>query len=144
MILWRGKTAMDLNSSLIIIIKRYFTIDQHLVRHFVNYGIFQGPFLSMRPNNYPLLQFIDLHQSGNRIEILVNCGISIVIPLILFYYRIFFYHHSFIRNLFISHFRSHSLAAQIPLRKLVILDFILVYNLINPQYQQLLTKIKNQ
>ena len=77
MILWREKTAMYQNSSLIILIKRYFPIDQHLVRHFVNYGIFQVPLPSMRQNNYPYLQFIDLHQSRNRVEILVNCGISI-------------------------------------------------------------------
>ena len=59
--------------------KRYFRIDQLLVRHFVNYGA--G--LSMQTNNYPFLQFNDLLQSGNRVEILVNCGIPIT--LILFY-----------------------------------------------------------
>ena len=49
--------------------KRYFRIDQHLARHFV---IKYGAGLSSPP---PFLQFNDLLQSGNRVGILVKCGI---------------------------------------------------------------------
>ena len=42
----------------------------------------------MQQNNNPFLHFNDLPQSGNRVGILVNCGIHI--PFILFYSRISF------------------------------------------------------
>ena len=73
-----------------IFYKIYFRIDQHLARHFVNYSAglsSPSPFLWSQTIT-PFLQINDIHQSGNRVGILVNCGIPI--PFILFYSRICF------------------------------------------------------
>ena len=52
------------------ITKRYFGIEQNLARHVVNNSAGLSSSLSMKPNNYPFLQFNDLLQSGNRVGIL--------------------------------------------------------------------------
>ena len=62
---------------------------RYLARHF-NYngeGLSSGG-LSMQSLNYPFFLSNDLHQSGNRIVTLFNCGI--LIPLFQFYSRISF------------------------------------------------------
>ena len=38
---------------------------------------FKYPSLSMQSNKYPFFKFNGLHQSGNRVVILANCGILI-------------------------------------------------------------------
>ena len=55
--------------------KRYSNIDQHLARHFEYYGAcLSSPPLFLCSQLLPLLKFNNIHQLGNRVVILVNCG----------------------------------------------------------------------
>ena len=53
--------------------KRYLKIDQHLARHFEYYGACLSSSLLF------LCSLNDLHQSENKVVILANCGILILL-----------------------------------------------------------------